>query len=152
MKDLNTAIIIGRLVRDAEHKYTEGGKELVSFSVACNDGTKEKEHASYFDCTLFGNFAAAMKEYLVKGKQVSIQGRLRQNRWEKDGQKRAKIGIIVDHLQLLSDPRNSQGGTQSASPQQTGPTSSPQQAGPRQPREPVSTAEGRPETEDQIPF
>jgi single-strand DNA-binding protein len=105
MNDMNIVAINGRLTKDAELKYTSGGMAIATFSLASNrsvkKGDKWEDEANFFDCTMFGKSAEAVKQYLTKGQQVSISGELRQERWEKDGQKQSRVTIIVNHLQPM---------------------------------------------------
>ena len=105
MTDMNSVVLIGRLTRDSELKYSTSGNAICSFSLAVNrsvkKGEKWEDEASFFDCTMFGKMAESVNKYLEKGKQVSIVGELVQNRWENDGQKHSKVEIIVNKLQLL---------------------------------------------------
>jgi len=113
MNDLNQVMIIGRLTRDAELKYTAGGFAIGSFSIAVNrrrkNGEQWVDEVSYFDVNLFGKSAENLNQYLIKGKQVGIQGELRQDRWEQDGQTRSKVFIVASNVQLLGG--NSGGST-----------------------------------------
>ncbi len=113
MNDLNQIMIIGRLTRDAELKYTAGGFAIGSFSIAVNrrrkNGEQWVDEVSYFDVNLFGKSAENLNQYLIKGKQVGIQGELRQDRWEQDGQTRSKVFIVASNVQLLGG--NSGGST-----------------------------------------
>ena len=107
--DLNSVIIIGRLSRDAELKYTQGGTALSNFSIANNRKYGDKESVSYFECTMWGKGAEALSQYLTKGKKVAIEGRLEQQVWEdKNGGKRSKVSITVDQVQFL-DVKKSDG-------------------------------------------
>lgn len=103
--DINSVIIVGRLVRDSEIKSTNGGTSVARFSLAVNrvkgSSDKRETEVSYIDCVLWGKSAETLAPYLTKGKQVSVQGELRQNRWEQDGQQRSRIEIVVTQLQLL---------------------------------------------------
>lgn len=105
MNDMNVVAINGRLVREAELRFSTSGTVVLRFSIAVNrsvkKGDKWEDEASFFDCTMFGKMAEGVSKYLNKGKQVSIIGELVQNRWEKDGEKRSKVEIIVNKLQLL---------------------------------------------------
>ena len=86
MADLNHVTLIGRLTRDAELKYTPGGLAISSFSIAVNrrrkNGDQWIDEVSYFDINLYGKAAESLKQYLLKGKQVAVDGELRQDRWE----------------------------------------------------------------------
>ena len=105
MADMNKWLGVGRLTRDAEMKYTSGGMAICKFAIAVNARVKHGEswvdEASFFDVTVFGKAAEAINQYLVKGKQVAIEGRLKQDRWEKDGQNHSRVVINADNVQLL---------------------------------------------------
>lgn len=105
MEDVNYVIIIGRLTRDAELKYTNSGLAVSSFSLAVNrrkrSGDNWEDEVSFFDLALFGKRAESLNQYLTKGQQVAVEGSLTQDRWEQDGQKRSKVKIIANNIQLL---------------------------------------------------
>lgn len=105
MADINRVVLVGRLVRDAELKYTSGGLAITTFGVAINRRRKQGDdwvdEANFFDVVLMGRQGEAVQRYLTKGKQVGIEGELRQNRWEQDGQKRSKVEIFATNIQLL---------------------------------------------------
>jgi len=105
MADLNHVVLIGRLTRDAELKYTAGGQAVCKFSIAVNrrkkNGDQWEDEANYFDIVLWGKQGESLQAYLVKGKMVGIDGELRQDRWQQDGQNRSKIEIIANYIQLL---------------------------------------------------
>jgi single-strand DNA-binding protein len=107
MSDLNMVALIGRLTRDAELKYTASGIAVCKFSVAVNrkrkDGDNWVDEASFFDVVLWGRQGEALNHYLTKGKQVGVNGELRQERWQdRDScQGRSKVEIIADNIQLL---------------------------------------------------
>ncbi len=118
MADLNHVMLIGRLTRDAELKYTQNGFAISNFSIAVNrrrkNGDQWVDEVSYFEINLFGKSAESLKQYLLKGKQVGIDGELRQDRWEQDGQSRSKIVINANNVQLLGgNTGSSQGGSYS---------------------------------------
>ena len=100
MADINHVVLVGRLTRDAELKYTQGGAAVCKFSIAVNrrrkNGEEWVEEVNYFDIVLWGRQGEALNQYLVKGKQVAVDGELRQNRWEQDGQSRSKVEIIAE--------------------------------------------------------
>lgn len=105
MADINSVVIVGRLVRPSEIRYAQNGGAVVRFSMAVNrakrtaDGRWEDE-PNYFDCVYFGRSAEAVNPYLEKGRQVAVQGELRQSRWEQDGQTRSRVEIFVNNLSL----------------------------------------------------
>ncbi|MDR2608000.1 MAG: single-stranded DNA-binding protein [Treponema sp.] len=104
--DLNRVILIGRLTRDAELKYTASGQAVCKFSIAVNrnrkNGDQWVEEASFFDIVLWGRTGEALNQHLIKGKMVGIDGELRQDRWQQDGQNRSKVEIVANNIQLLS--------------------------------------------------
>lgn len=112
MADINHVILFGRLTRDAELKYTSGGMAVCKFAIAVNrrkkQGEQWVEEASFFDVVVWGKTAEALNQYLLKGKQVAVEGELHQNRWEQDGQNRSKVEINANNIQLLG------GGTERA--------------------------------------
>ena len=103
--DLNTVAIIGNLVRDADLSYFSNGNAIVKFSIAVNrsrkDGDQWISEANYFDVAYFGKPAEAVKPYMTKGKKIAVQGSLKQDRWEKDGQKFSKVSIVANSVELL---------------------------------------------------
>jgi single-strand DNA-binding protein len=105
MADVNHVILIGRLTQDAELKYTSGGIAVCKFAIAVNKRRKQGEQwveeANFFDIVLWGRSGENLNQYLVKGKQVAVEGELHQNRWEQDGQARSKIEIMANNVQLL---------------------------------------------------
>jgi single-strand DNA-binding protein len=105
MADINHVVLVGRLTRDAELKYTAGGQAVCKFSVALNrrrkNGEQWVDEAHFFDVVLWGRQGEALNQYLVKGKQVGVDGELRQDRWEQDGQSRSKVEIVANNIQLL---------------------------------------------------
>ena len=118
MADLNHVVLIGRLTRDAELKYTAGGQSVCKFSIAVNrrkkNGDQWEDEANFFDIVVWGRQGESLHPYLVKGKMVGVDGELRQDRWQQDGQNRSKVEIVTNYLQLLGggsssgDRQNSQ--------------------------------------------
>ena len=105
MADINHVTLVGRLTRDAELKYTNSGMAVSRIGIAINQRRRRDDQwvdeAHFFDCVVWGRTAEALNPYLVKGKQVGIEGQLRQDRWEQDGRTRSKVEISVNNLQLL---------------------------------------------------
>jgi len=113
--DINKVILIGRLTRDAELSYTQNGYALLKFSIAVNRNRKQGdqwvEEASFFDVTVFGRQGEAIANYMTKGKQVGVEGQLRQDRWEsQDGTRRSKVAIDANSIQLLGGRSVGDGG------------------------------------------
>jgi single-strand DNA-binding protein len=107
-KDLNQVIIIGRLVRDPEIKYTTAGTPVTKFSIANNAGftqnNEKKDVVNYFDVVVWGNQAENCEKYLKKGSQAAIEGHLRQNRWtdQATGKTLSKVEINANSVQFLT--------------------------------------------------
>ena len=163
--DLNVVALVGRLTRESELRYTNGGSAVCRFSIAVNrrkrSGDKWEDEVSYFDCAMFGKSAESMNQYLDKGRQVSIIGELRQNRWEQDGQPRSKVEIFVNSLQLLGSGSGeqrgaaSQGGRIDDSPRQGGYGDQPRGGATAPTRAPAPAAAsdfGPEQFDDDIPF
>lgn len=117
---INKVILTGNLTRDPELRATPAGTAVLAFSIAVNDRRKNassgewEEVPNYIDCNMFGTRAEGLAKYLNKGSKVGVDGKLRWSQWEKDGQKRSKVDVVVDNIELLS-PRNSNVAHQSPS-------------------------------------
>lgn len=109
--DLNNYSVIGRMTRDLDERafaYTSNGKARLNISIAVNDGYGDNQYTSYFDVVVWGKTAENIKPYLGKGKQICINGRLRQDRWESNGQKNSRVVIVAETVQLLGGNKNGQ--------------------------------------------
>lgn len=106
MTDLNTVILVGRLTKDLELKYTTNGMAVGTGSIAVNreavrNSEKVKE-TSFFNFSMFGKIAESLKVYMTKGKQICLQGALKQRTWnDENGGKHSVVEIIVENVQLL---------------------------------------------------
>ena len=114
MTDLNRIVIIGRLTKDAEMKYTNTGTAVMNLSIANNEGIKKGEtwedYANFFDVTVWGKTAESLSKFLLKGKQIAIEGRLHQDRWDdQDGTKRYRVKINASSIQLLGGGKKEEG-------------------------------------------
>jgi single-strand DNA-binding protein len=103
---INTVVLAGNLVRDAELKYSNNGLAILEFSIAINDQKKQGDswvdEVYYFDVTVFGRRAEALQRFLTKGKPVGVEGKLKQDRWQnQEGQNRSKVGVIANNVMLL---------------------------------------------------
>lgn len=122
-QDLNHVVLIGRLTRDLgsderSFAYLPNGTARANVSVAVNRSKKGADgswtdEVSYFDITIWGKTAENLKPYLMKGKQIAVDGYLKQDRWEKDGQKFSKVTIATNTVQLLGGA-NAEGGAPGA--------------------------------------
>jgi len=110
MTDINHIVLVGRLTRDVGNDersfaYLPSGQARANVSIAVNrsrkNGDQWVDEVSYFDVTIWGKTAENLKPYLLKGKQIAIDGYLKQDRWEKDGQKMSRVAITANNVQLL---------------------------------------------------
>lgn len=110
MTDLNHVVLIGRLTQDIgsderSFGYTSSGQARANVSIAVNRSKKSGEQwideVNYFNVTIWGKTAENLKPYLTKGKQICVEGHLKQDRWEKDGQKQSRVSVVADSVQLL---------------------------------------------------
>ena len=105
---INRVIISGNLTKNPETRSTAGGTIVLQFSVAVNERRKNQQtgewedYPNYVDCTVFGKRAEALSTRLSKGSKVAIDGKLRWSQWEKDGQKRSRLDVIVEEIEILS--------------------------------------------------
>ena len=112
---INRVNISGNLTRDPELRATASGTQVLSFGVAVNDRRRNpqtgdwEDYPNFVDCTMFGTRAEAVSRYLQKGPKVAIEGKLRYSSWERDGQRRSKLEVIVDEIEFMSRGQN-QGG------------------------------------------
>lgn len=115
--DLNTVIIAGRLTRDPELKYTQGGRAVCTVSIANTRFYKDKsgekkEDTTFIDATVWDKFAEYVGEKIKKGRPVIVEGRLKSESWEdkSSGQKRSKIQIMASRITPLDWDGEKQGG------------------------------------------
>lgn len=111
MTDMNHVFLIGRLTRDIgadERSFAYVGNSQLAranISIAVNRSKKENDQwvddVSYFDVTIWGKTAENLRQYLLKGKQIAVDGYLKQDRWQKDGQNFSKIVVVANSVQLL---------------------------------------------------
>lgn len=106
MASFNRVILVGNLTRDPEVRYTPNGTAVCDIGLAVNERRKSAtgewvEEVVYVDVTLWGRTAEVAGEYLTKGAPVLIEGRLRLDTWEKEGEKRSKLRVVADRMQML---------------------------------------------------
>lgn len=115
MASFNRVMLMGNLTRDIELRYLPSGMAVSEFGLAVNDKRKNSdgqwvEDVNFFDITLFGRTAEVASEYLSKGSPIFIEGRLKHDTWEKDGQKRSKVKVIGERMQMIGGRNDSGGG------------------------------------------
>ena len=96
----NLVILTGRLTKDPELKHGSSGTAYCKFTLAVNR-MKKDDPADFIFCSAFGKTAELIAEYVKKGHQLGVQGRLQQDTYEKDGQKVSKTGVTVDKIEFL---------------------------------------------------
>jgi single-strand DNA-binding protein len=106
MASYNRVILVGNLTRDVELKYTQGGTAVTEIGLAVNDRRKSQsgewvEETTFVDVTIWGRTAEVAGEYLSKGSSVLVEGRLKLDQWETDGQKRSKLRVVCERMQML---------------------------------------------------
>ncbi|MEM9827683.1 MAG: single-stranded DNA-binding protein [Planctomycetota bacterium] len=106
MASYNRVILMGNLTRDIELKYTPGGTAVTDAGLAVNNKRKNQDgewvdEVCFVDVTLWGRTAEVASEYLTKGSPVFIEGHLKFDSWETDGQKRSKLRVVCDRMQLV---------------------------------------------------
>ena len=141
---INRVMLTGRLTRDAELRQTQGGTGILRFGIAVNDRRRNQQtgewedYANFVDLVVFGQRATALAQYLAKGTQVAVEGKLRWSQGERDGAKHSKIEVVVDELVLCGSRQ------QPSQPQQQAPNYS------RPPQMPA-TAPQMPQNAPQMP-
>ena len=106
MATFNRVILIGNLTRDPDLRSTGSGKSVCDVGLAINDRRKDAagkwhEEVTFVDVTLWGRTAEVATEYLSKGSPVLFEGRLKLETWETDGQKRSKLKVVAERMQML---------------------------------------------------
>lgn len=115
--NMNRVVLTGNLTREPQLRRTASGNAILNIGIAVNDRRKDpqtgewSDYANFIDCVMFGARAESVSNYLHKGSKVAIDGKLRFSAWEKDGQKRSKLEVLVDDIELLT-PRGESRPTQ----------------------------------------
>jgi single-strand DNA-binding protein len=149
MASFNKVILLGNLTRDPEVRYTPKGTAVTELGMAVNrvytaDNGEKREETTFVDVTLWGRTAEIAGEYLKKGRPVLIEGRLQLDSWDdkQSGQKRSKLKVVGEGLQLIGGrPGGGGGGEESSSaPRSSSKSAPPPKAAPSEP------------DDDEIPF
>ena len=110
--DLNQCNFIGRLGADPETRFMPNGDGVCSFRIAVGWKTKEKEGAEWVSITAFGKLSEICAQYLTKGSQVFVSGRMKTEEYEKDGIKRYSTKIVADRMQMLGGKQSGESAPQ----------------------------------------
>ncbi|HSV62018.1 MAG TPA: single-stranded DNA-binding protein [Chthoniobacterales bacterium] len=148
MASFNKVILLGNLTRDPEVRYTPKGTAVTDLGLAVNrtytaDNGEKREEVTFVDVTFWGRTAEVAGEYLKKGRPVFVEGRLQLDSWDdkQSGQKRTKLKVIGENMQMLGAPR---GGGAGGGDEEGGARSS-------RPAPPPKAAPSAPD-DDEIPF
>ncbi len=149
MADFNRVLLMGNLTRDPEVRYTPKGTAVGDLGLAINDSYKGqdgsiKEVVTFVSVEVWGRQAETCKQYLTKGRPVFVEGRLRLDQWEQEGQKKSKLKVVADRVQFLGGGGG--GGARS------GGAPAAEGAKPSRPAPAASEDGPPPPTDDDIPF
>ena len=170
MASYNRVILLGNLTRDIEVKYLQSGMAVAEVGLAVNDRRKDNktgqwvEETTFVDCTMWGRTAEVAAEYLSKGSPILIEGRLKLDQWETEGQKRSKLRVVVERMQMVGSKGGGGGAggggggggrSQSGPPQQYDESEYGGHGGGDEPaprREAPARSNAAPPPDDEIPF
>ena len=113
MTSINKIFLIGNLTNNPELRQTQSGASVARFGLAVNQRYKgsdgeQKENVCFVNIVAWNKLAEAVASYLEKGRSVFVEGRLNQNRWEQNGQKRSKMEVVAKTIQFLSPREKAQ--------------------------------------------
>lgn len=156
MASFNKVILVGNLTRDVDLRFTPKGTAIAKLGIAVNrvwrnEVGESKEEVTFVDVDAFGKQAETIANYLKKGSPLLVEGRLRLDQWDdkQTGQKRSRLGVVLESFQFLGGARTEgapEGPRRAAAPQ---PNTS---AAPAQRSAPVSEPDGPPPEDDDVPF
>jgi single-strand DNA-binding protein len=113
MSNYNKVLLMGRLTRDPELRYTPQGTPVADIGIAVNReytvGNERRKETAFVDVTVWRRQAEVICQYLSKGKPLFVEGHLVTDSWEQDGQKRSKLKVVLDGFQFIDGPRGSEG-------------------------------------------
>jgi single-strand DNA-binding protein len=148
MANFNKVILAGNLTRDPELRYTPAGKAIAKFGMAINrnwttDTGEKKEEVTFVDIDSFGRQAEVISQYLKKGRPVLVEGRLKLDQWDdkQTGQKRSRLGVVLESFSFLDSGGRGDAGGAAAAPR-------PRPAAETAPSEDAAP----PAAEDDVPF
>ena len=151
MASFNKVILLGNLTRDPEIRYTPKGSAVCDLGIAVNrqytlENGERREEVTYVDVVLWARLAEIAAEYLKKGRPVFIEGRLQLDTWDdkQSGQKRSKLRVIGENMQMLGSPRGAATGAESSDEDRPARSTT-------SPPRPAASAPAEPD-DDEIPF
>lgn len=152
MASYNRVVLMGNITRDIELRYIQSGMAVTDVTLAVNDRRKSNsgewvEETTFVDVTLWGRTAEVAGEYLSKGSPILVEGRLKLDQWETDGQKRSKLRVVGERMQMLGTRGPGGGGGGPSTPH-----SRPQNTEYSEAAAPAESQPAAPPQEDDIPF
>lgn len=151
MANFNKVILIGNLTRDPELRYTPKGVAIAKIALAINrtwksESGESKEEVTFVDVDAFGRQAETIAQYMKKGRPLMIEGRLKLDQWDDKttGQKRSRMGVVLEGFQFLGGGDRNEGGPSEAPPVR--------RAAPTAPKAGPVDSDGPPPEDDDVPF
>jgi len=151
MANFNKVILAGNLTRDPEVRYTPKGTAIAKLGLAINrtwknEAGETKEEVTFVDVDAFGRTAEVISQYLKKGRPILVEGRLKLDQWDdkQTGQKRSRLGVVLENFQFLDSGRGDGGGGSKSAPSGPAPSAPSSPDGPE--------PEGPAPEEDDVPF
>ena len=159
MANFNKVILAGNLTRDPELRYTPKGTAVAKLGLAINriwttETGEKREEVTFIDVDAFGRQAETIGQYLKKGRPILVEGRLKLDQWDdkQTGQKKSKLGVILENFQFLDSGNRAEGGVPSAPSAPAAPRPA-RPAAPAAPSAPAADHDGPPpEESDDVPF
>jgi len=159
MASLNKVMLIGNLTRDPEIRYTPKGQAVTDIGLAVNrvystESGEKREEVTFIDITLWGRTAEVVHQYCKKGRPLFVEGRLQLDTWDdkQTGQKRSKLKVIGDGIQLLGSRDPASGGQDSGNSSPSYPSAAARPASRPSPSPSQDSPPSEAEDEDQVPF
>ena len=118
---MNKVILIGRLTKDPDLRYTPNGAAVCNFTVACDKRDKDgNKDADFIDCVVWNKSAENLAKYMSKGRQIAVEGRVDVSSYEKDGQRRWKTQIVCNNVEFLGSGNGGNNAKTAPQPQEQG--------------------------------
>jgi single-strand DNA-binding protein len=156
MASFNKVILMGNVTRDPELRYTPKGMAIAKIGLAVNrswrnEAGETKEEVTFVDIDAFGRQAETIGQYIKKGSPLFVEGRLRLDQWDdkQTGQKRSRLGIVLENFQFIGAPRTDGGSPDAPRRNSSAPAAAPSSA---TSAPPVAEPDGPPPEEDDVPF
>ncbi len=156
MASFNKVILMGNVTRDPELRYTPKGMAIAKIGLAVNrvwrnEAGESKEEVTFVDIDAFGKQAETIGQYIKKGSPLFVEGRLKLDQWDdkQTGQKRSRLGVVLDNFQFIGAPRGEGGAPDAPRRVPSAPAAAPSAAAPSAP---ATEPDGPPPEEDDVPF